>query len=196
MLPESLKKEFEEIVLLYISDELSLTEKKYWDDLVQTQPELKKLMEEYESLVDISNELPVVKVDNDLVNSTLEKIVQREERKLFVKLKEIVSRFEFKPALRFAIVILFFATGLLIVHNSDTNNNDEIEALLDWEGNSFTEKIESLDNKIELIEAIDKGLTYEKPWNEKINNIDERIKYSSGEQILEINQSFIRNLSE
>lgn len=197
MLPEIIKKEFEKIVMLYIADELTSGEKKYWDDILSRYPELNFVVEDYSKLMDIAEELPSIAVDDKIVKSTLDRINHGSSLTLVLKLKQFFAAFEFTPALRFAIVILFFVTGLLIVKNSNNSSEQaDLELLLDWEGNSIYEKMERMDEKIGLIEAIDNGLADKKSWNEKINNIDQRIKYSADEQIFEINQSFIRNLSE
>jgi|GEM_PF-6901957 len=190
-------KDFETKVLLFLSGEMSREEKKFWEDAISTDAELQKIKDETIATFNFLEELPEVIPSGKTLDSVLGKTTNKTGFVDFTdnfKALFLVNRLT--PMFKLVILLIFFTAGLsLIFFNQSHKTRLSEEKYLDWEGTDLNEQIEELDNKIMLVKNLESSFA-SPDWNEKIMEIDERLKFSNENGIIYINDNIINSLME
>ena len=179
---ETLIKDFENEIWLLIDGTLSESRKKYWQDKMNSLPELKNY---YERTIDTLSEYDSNnqhQIDNIFFNEVIDKAVA-DNNGILNKLLKYFRR-ENIPEIRiisFASAMVIALISLLILLNKPIDQPSANKALLEWDNTSMDEKMSHVENSVYLLKndkSIDKIIyNYTRDgWNMARSSLEEQIK--------------------
>jgi hypothetical protein len=179
---ETLIKDFENEIWLLIDGTLSEARIKYWQDKMNSLPELKNYYKQtIETLYEYDSNNQH-QIDNIFFNEVIDKAVA-DKNNILNKLLKYFKR-ENIPEIRnisFASAMVIALISLLILLNKPIDQPSANKALLEWDNTSMDEKMSHVENSVYLLKndkSIDKIIyNYTKDgWNMARSSLEEQIK--------------------
>ncbi len=175
--------EFGKDIWLYLDNDLPSERMDYWNNQIQTRPEIQRVLTETQEFLTDYNNLADEKVDN-LNYEKMVRTATKQER-MFLKIK-LFFKFSNEsesllPKMAFVTSLSIAALIILILSQKPNPVNKISSEFLDWDDEITTTQIQNISNSISLIENNDMQnyMLYKRTkvgWNRDVYNIENKIQ--------------------